>query len=1076
MDEQRDFVSKFKYFNTTALQAQMQNNSLVLGSSPRWIMRGSIAPAVKASKASAGGNTERHKLESLVTNILICDLEQEQKLGIGRGFPHRLLGYGEAHVTDSVLSTLGVRAEAGQRVKVDLGLGKLLATFDITPQFLEQTFLASIMEDGVPLRLNGTLITQEFRARGFDVPPNVLPAEIDMKIPVDEVVDMRKLIAATVDGIVNGGLMDLELTVVSAIRGTYEKWPPIGNVVLIEARHFLAELKEVANRVRLMQILNLAASVDENKDEELETTIMRQDTPVADMIFGRDLFSYSFMLLVQYRHRLRAYTSGTRGALDEMVAFSDSVGRDIGFDSPLQMTLPVARALEPLKFLRIFLQQLFNAVVFVLVVHGCITIYALLLNDASARTYEYGMLRVLGLRKYSLGFLLVAQGLYMALPGVALGLLASAALSVPILAQIAEFALVPPDYTYQPAAIFTAIGVGLLIPLIGNMVPMRRVLTRTLGESLDVYHQASTETTVNVKRLEDMGLSVTQTLVALLLVGSGGVIYYIIPMSFIFQDLDLLLSALNAILLGTVFGLISLSVILQPILERCYVHGIMWGADRNLVDIVLKNLSSHRERGRKTSLMFTSSLAFLIFAGTMFSLQADSIIGNIKSALGSDLRVESSRGGLDEAPLAQYLDWQKSRPSKQRIVQDYTWVSWPLWNVDPPVYTTRLGNSVNFPQSWAAEVTAIQPNYLDVAYGEYFVPRESDGCEGRSRGGTQCVRELEKPYDDALKRKTDFHINPLSFTSFDVCDYDTDPYCDNVHKKADSALQFEALVPASLGPALGAEIGTEIVSVIQAQNSRNNPSSRRYLYLQMIPKVLVSKFPGFFFSSYSASLEVGTVNVLIGESTWQALLDLCVRKVRLNATRIGLPTTPPKRYLHVRYVDGTDKDGRLEIINGIKSFVGEDVRITDTLHYVELTAGTLDLLMAFFYVVASIASLLCFFMIFTTFEANVRDNLWEFGVLRALGLTAQQLIRVFFYEAMAMILASITLGTAIGVTIAAVLTLQQNLFTEMPFRLVFPGGLFAIVISMSLGVAGLGAYLPVREMLRCSISQVLKGI
>eukprot|EP00961_Rhodomonas_salina_P092587 1245986-Rhodomonas_salina.1 len=43
--------------------------------------------------------------------------------------------------------------------------------------------------------------------------------------------------------------------------------------------------------------------------------------------------------------------------------------------------------------------------------------------------------------------------------GVALGLLASAALSVPILAQIAEFALVPPDYTYQPAAIFTAIGV-----------------------------------------------------------------------------------------------------------------------------------------------------------------------------------------------------------------------------------------------------------------------------------------------------------------------------------------------------------------------------------------------------------------------------------------------------------------------------------------------------------------------------------------------------------------------------------------------------------------------------------------
>jgi ABC-type antimicrobial peptide transport system permease subunit len=130
-----------------------------------------------------------------------------------------------------------------------------------------------------------------------------------------------------------------------------------------------------------------------------------------------------------------AYTSGTRGTMDEMVAFSDSVARDIGFNSGLKMTLPVAAALDPLKFLRIFLQQLFNSVVLVLVVHGCITIYALLLNDASARTYEYGMLRVLGMRKYSLGFLLMAQALYFSLPGVALGLITSSAISIPILVR-----------------------------------------------------------------------------------------------------------------------------------------------------------------------------------------------------------------------------------------------------------------------------------------------------------------------------------------------------------------------------------------------------------------------------------------------------------------------------------------------------------------------------------------------------------------------------------------------------------------------------------------------------------------
>ena len=42
--------------------------------------------------------------------------------------------------------------------------------------------------------------------------------------------------------------------------------------------------------------------------------------------------------------------------------------------------------------------------------------------------------------------------------------------------------------------------------------------------------------------------------------------------------------------------------------------------------------------------------------------------------------------------------------------------------------------------------------------------------------------------------------------------------------------------------------------------------------------------------------------------------------------------------------------------------------------------------MLFFYIVAALAAVLCFFMLYITFEATVRDNAWEFGVLRALGL------------------------------------------------------------------------------------------
>lgn len=84
---------------------------------------------------------------------------------------------------------------------------------------------------------------------------------------------------------------------------------------------------------------------------------------------------------------------------------------------------------------------------------------------------------------------------------------------------------------------------------------------------------------------------------------------------------------------------------------------------------------------------------------------------------------------------------------------------------------------------------------------------------------------------------------------------------------------------------------------------------------------------------------------------------------------------------------------------------------------------------AFFYiqilniVVAIIALTLSFFLILISFVGNVKDNSWEFGVLRAIGLSKKQLTRVYIYEAIALITASGFLGTFIGIVFAIVLTL-----------------------------------------------------
>jgi ABC-type antimicrobial peptide transport system permease subunit len=88
--------------------------------------------------------------------------------------------------------------------------------------------------------------------------------------------------------------------------------------------------------------------------------------------------------------------------------------------------------------------------------------------------------------------------------------------------------------------------------------------------------------------------------------------------------------------------------------------------------------------------------------------------------------------------------------------------------------------------------------------------------------------------------------------------------------------------------------------------------------------------------------------------------------------------------------------------------------------------------------ISLVAIILSFFLILVSFTANIKDNSWEFGVLRAIGLTINQLSRIYIYEALILVVASGLIGTIVGIVIAVTLTLQILMFMELPFQFVFP--------------------------------------
>ncbi len=82
------------------------------------------------------------------------------------------------------------------------------------------------------------------------------------------------------------------------------------------------------------------------------------------------------------------------------------------------------------------------------------------------------------------------------------------------------------------------------------------------------------------------------------------------------------LAIINMILIIMIFGITLLGNLFQNIVEKILINLILIfiKKDRKFKFVIYKNMESHRKRNKKTAIMYTLALTFLIFAGTGFNL------------------------------------------------------------------------------------------------------------------------------------------------------------------------------------------------------------------------------------------------------------------------------------------------------------------------------------------------------------------------------------------------------------------------------------------------------------------------
>jgi predicted membrane-bound spermidine synthase len=86
----------------------------------------------------------------------------------------------------------------------------------------------------------------------------------------------------------------------------------------------------------------------------------------------------------------------------------------------------------------------------------------------------------------------------------------------------------------SPGSIWIGVLIGTLIPMVSNIMPIKKSLGKNLRNSLDLYHRGSSELQFTMVKLQDLGLSVPQTVMGVQFVVLGIMTFFVAPTSFLF--------------------------------------------------------------------------------------------------------------------------------------------------------------------------------------------------------------------------------------------------------------------------------------------------------------------------------------------------------------------------------------------------------------------------------------------------------------------------------------------------------------------------------------------------------------
>ena len=849
----------------------------------------------------------------------------------------------------------------------------------------------------------------------------------------------------------------LNLTIREKIKSTGGKWPSAsGNVIAFDSKHVNKYLH--LNAERIVDDIVKALGIESFK--ELIMAFVNK------YMEGFDINKYALTINAIFKDKFDIYKKDQKSMRHYISNIAGEITTLLGEDYQVNIQAPIYTVMSSVEIAKLFLQDIFIGIIIFLWILCVLLVYSLMSGNVEERTYEFGMMRSLGFKKNNLILLIILQGFIFAIPGLILGLMASYTVNNFIAYLFNDYtALVMPFFLSKFNLIF-GIAVGISIPLISSYFPIKKSLDDNLRETLQIFNKKIGDLVVSIVKLENLGVSPTTLIAAITLIIIGLMTYYFAPLSFLYQNVQLFLFIMIAILIVMLLGLIILTQLLVPYLQKLILNIIMFFScnDKKLHLIVVKNLEGHKRRNQQVSIMFMVALGFVIFSGCTLNLIVDFAETLSKGLIGGDFSVYVSTSNainitLNEVAIKNYLkNIEKTYPD---LLENHAFVSWmnnDLFWTERIRPRSKIAPLSGYPLL-DRRLKAIDKSFLDSTYTSLYTLTEYDKSLNISKTTTNKIDINKMLYDNpntpkVLKEKNDSFIYPQ-----------------NDNRRIQKIIgDFQLNIFASEGIRKLQAIGVDIPARVSFTDF--SPHSIPCKVIGM-----VSKLPGV--RSYSSyNLLARNSEAYVSMDQLKQLIEIEKEIYHLDLGDVSNKTVNGirKRQMILKYKDTATKELKDMVFFAMNNYIGGlDCFCIQLDDIIEISQKVKKIIGSIFLVLGIIALVLSFFLIWTSFYSNIRENIAEYGIMRSIGVTKAQSVRIYLYEAATIILSSIIIGTFIGVVISTSLILQFDVFLELPFVFNFPFLLYFVLIAVGLGLGLLGSYYPTYAVNTLSLVKIMKG-